>query len=287
MENKMERKSVLGRGLDALIPSSAEAPKERVQMIKIDQIFASKYQPRLHFSEEKIEELAKSIKEKGVIQPVLVRQNSQDRYELIAGERRLRATRSLGMSEIPAIVRRVADADLLELSIIENVQREELNSIEEAKAYQRLAQEFGYTQDSIAAKVGKDKSSISNLLRLLSLPIKVQDFISQNLITFGHARALIPIQDEKRQLLFCEKIVQNGLSVRQVELMISPTQKNRSLRPRTQDRDIKALEDKLQYILKTKVRVKHGKKRGKIEIEYYSLDDLDRVLKLMGAYSSS
>ncbi len=279
----MERK-VLGRGLEALIPTAAETPKERVQSIRVDQIFASKYQPRLYFSEEKIEELANSIKEKGVIQPVLVRQNGQDRYELIAGERRLRAAKSLGLAEIPAIIRRVADADLLELSIIENVQREELNSIEEAKAYQRLAQDFGYTQDSIAAKVGKDKSSISNLLRLLNLPIKVQDFLAQNLITFGHARALIPVQDEKRQLLFCQKIVKNGLSVRQVELMISPApRRSKTPRARTQDRDIKALEDKLQYRLKTKVRVKHGKKRGTIEIEYYSLDDLDRVLKLIGA----
>lgn len=278
----MDRK-VLGRGLDALIPAVDNSSKEKVQMLKIDQVHASKFQPRLHFAEEKIEELANSIREKGVIQPILVRASGTDRYELIAGERRLRAVRSLGQAEIPAIIRRVADADLLELSIIENVQREELNAIEEAKAYQRLAQEFGYSQDNIAAKVGKDKSSISNLLRLLNLPQKVQDFLSENLISFGHARALIPIQDEKKQILFCQKIVEKGLSVRQVESLINPRLKTRSGRARTQDRDIRALEEKLQYVLGTKVQIQHGKKRGKIEIEYYSLDDLDRVLKLLGA----
>ena len=280
----MDRK-VLGRGLEALIsPVAADtSAKEKVQILKTEQVYASKFQPRIHFSEEKIEELADSIKEKGVIQPILVRSTGTDRYELIAGERRLRAVKSLGLNEIPAIVRRVSDADLLELSIIENVQREELNSIEEAKAYQRLAMEFGYSQDNIALKVGKDKSSISNLLRLLSLQQKVQDYLSQNLITFGHARALIPVSDEARQLSFCLKIVEQGLSVRQVESLVNPRQKTKISAIRTKDRDIKALEESLERSLGTKVRIRHGKKRGKIEIEYYSLDDLDRVLKILGA----
>ncbi len=283
----MDRK-VLGRGLEALITPTAvdTSAKEKVQTLKLDQIFASKYQPRTHFSDEKIEELAQSIKEKGVIQPVLVRQTQEGRYELIAGERRFRAAKSLGINEIPAIVRRVSDADLLELSIIENVQREELNSIEEAKAYQRLAQEFGYSQDHIATKVGKDKSSISNLLRLLSLPEKIQNYLAENLISFGHARALIPLSDEKRQLDFCQKIVEKGLSVRQVESLISPKNNIKVVRARTPDRDIRALEDKIQYALGTKVRISHGKKRGKIEIEYYSLDDLDRILKILGVSKS-
>ncbi len=281
----MERR-VLGRGLDALIPAADNTPKERVQMLNTEQVHSSKYQPRLTFSEDKIEELAQSIREKGVIQPILVRSAGADRYELIAGERRLRAARSLGHTEIPAIVRRVADADLLEISIIENVQREELNAIEEAKAYQRLAQEFGYSQDSIAAKVGKNKSSVSNLLRLLNLPQKIQDFLSEKLITFGHARALIPILDEKTQLELCEKIIEKGLSVRQIEALISPRQAIRATRVKTQDRDVLALEEKLQHALGTKVRIRHGKKRGKIEIEYYSLDDLDRVLEILGVPAS-
>lgn len=284
----MERK-VLGRGLEALIPQGATAgpdtSKERVQMLKVQQVHASKYQPRLTFSQEKIAELAQSIKEKGVIQPILVRSTGADQYELIAGERRLRAVKHLGLAEIPAIVRRVADADLLELSIIENVQREELNALEEAKAYQRLAMEFGYSQDFISEKVGKDKSSVSNLLRLLNLPQKIQDFLSENKISFGHARALISLADEKRQIALCDKIVEKGLSVRQVEALTGNRSKLKTKSGKTADRDIQTLEEKLQRTLGTKVRVKHGKKRGKIEIEYYSLDDLDRLLKILGVKS--
>ena len=279
----MERK-VLGRGLDALIPSNPDNLREKVLMINISQIQASRFQPRLNFSPEKIDELAKSIKEKGIIQPVLVRLAGEDRYELIAGERRLRAAQKLGLTELPAIVRRVADADLLEMSIIENIQREELNSVEEAKAYRRLAQEFGLTQDTIADRVGKDKSSISNLLRLLNLPDMIQDYLSKNMISFGHAKALLSIHDEKRQILFCEEIIEKGLSVRQAELGFSHTPKRSAKRiknPVSTDADIRHLEEKLQHALGTKVRIHPGKKRGRIEIEYYSLEDLDRVLKLL------
>ncbi len=278
----MERK-VLGRGLEALIPQDGISNvRERVQMIHTDQIKASRFQPRLSFSQAKIEELAKSIKEKGVIQPVLLRSIENDQFELIAGERRLRATKFLGLTEIPAIVRRIADADLLETSIIENIQREELNAIEEAKAYQRLATEFGHTQESIATKVGKDKSSISNLLRILNLPQEVQDYISKNLISFGHARALLSLGDAKKQLRLCQNIVKKGLSVRQIENLGSRVSRSKSVRRSTQDTNIRDLEERLQHALGTKVVIRAGKKRGKIEIEYYSLDDLERVLKLLG-----
>ena len=209
----MDRK-VLGRGLEALIPQTPADSKEKVQSLKIEQISASRFQPRLTFSQEKIQELAGSIREQGVIQPVLVRMVDTDRYELIAGERRYRAVKFLGLPEIPAIVRRVADADVLEMSIIENIQREELNALEEAKAYRRLAQEFGHSQDHIANRVGKDKTSVSNLLRILNLPEKIQDYLSKNLISFGHAKALLSLHDEKRQNQICERIVQKGLSVR-------------------------------------------------------------------------
>lgn len=279
----MERK-VLGRGLEALIPISQENSHEKVLMIKIDQIAASRFQPRMNFSAEKIDELAKSIKEKGIIQPVLVRSTGENHYELIAGERRLRAAKKLGLTEMPAIVRRVADADLLEMSIIENIQREELNAVEEAKAYRRLAQEFGLTQDTIADRVGKDKSSISNLLRILNLPQIIQDVIAKNLITFGHAKALMSIHDEKRQIAFCEEIIEKGLSVRQAELGFSHYGKRRAKTKKNNisaDADIRNLEETLQHALGTKVRIYPGKKRGKIEIEYYSLEDLDRVLKLL------
>lgn len=276
----MERK-VLGRGLDALIPQDTQGFKERVQNLKVSQISPSRFQPRLNFSEEKISELAKSIQEKGVIQPILVRSTADDKFELIAGERRLRAVKHLGLEEIPAIVRRIADADLLETAIIENIQREELNPLEEAKAYRRLAEEFGFTQDSIAKRVGKDKASVSNLLRILNLPKEVQEHLSNNLITFGHARALLSLLEPKRQMAFCDAIIKRGLSVRQTEFMVSPKVKSRTKKTIDKNTDIKNLELKLEHALGTRVRVKHGKKRGKIEIEYYSLEDLDRVLKLL------
>ncbi|HTL70586.1 MAG TPA: ParB/RepB/Spo0J family partition protein [Candidatus Eisenbacteria bacterium] len=277
----MERK-VLGRGLDSLIPSTPQGSGERVQTLKLEEIQASRFQPRLSFSEEKIAELAQSIKEKGVIQPILVRAVG-GRYELIAGERRWRAAKRLGLAEIPAIVRRVHDADLLEMSIIENIQREELNPLEEAKAYRRLAQEFGFTQDAIADKVGKDKSSVSNLLRILNLPDEAQDYLGKNLISLGHAKALLSLNDPKQQMKFCLRIVQKGLSVRQVESLVIPKRSaGRSAQKLARDREILDLEGRLQQHLGTKVRIQHGKKRGVIQIDYYSLEDLDRVLALLG-----
>ncbi len=281
----MERK-VLGRGLEALIPADSQGIRERVQMLKVSQVHASRLQPRLNFSQEKNQELANSIREKGVIQPVLVRAAGDDQYELIAGERRLRAVKHLGLTEIPAIVRRVADADLLEMSIIENIQREELNAVEEAKAYRRLAQEFGLTQDTIANRVGKDKSSISNLLRILNLPEKIQEYLSKDFITFGHAKAILSLGDAKRQITFCEQIIERSLSVRQAEVAagqrLNPKRKAARASAVTADSNIRDLEEKLQHALGTRVRLHHGKKRGKIEIEYYSLEDLDRVLALLG-----
>jgi ParB family transcriptional regulator, chromosome partitioning protein len=278
----MERK-VLGRGLEALIPTLQDNTREKVIMIKTSNIQPSKFQPRLNFSIEKITELANSIKEKGVIQPVLVRVMADGQYELIAGERRLRAIKLLGIDELPAIIRRVSDADALETSIIENIQREELNALEEAKAYRRLAMEFGLTQDTIADRVGKDKSSISNLLRILNLPEIIQEYLNKNMISFGHAKALLSIQDEKRQVAFCEEIIQRGLSVRQAELGYAESKKRRAktIKNFTGDPDIRFLEEQLQHALGTKVRIFPGKKRGKIEIEYYSIDDLERVLKLL------
>ena len=285
----MERK-VLGKGLDALIPKDQQISRERVLTLKVEQIHASPLQPRIHFSQEKIEELAQSIKEKGIIQPILVRETMTDHFELIAGERRMRAAKHLGLTEIPAIVRRVADADLLEISIIENIQREELNPVEEAKAYQRLAQEFGFSQDSIAQRVGKNKSSISNLLRILNLPDVIQNYLSRNFITFGHAKALLSFHDAKKQVHFCEQIVKKNLSVRQAENLAqqrSGARRKTSKIARPMDANLRHLEEMLQHRLGTKVRIVHGKKRGKIEIDYYSSEDLDRVVQLLGVKAES
>lgn len=279
----MERK-VLGRGLEALIPTEGQGVRERIQMLKTSEVQPSRFQPRLQFSQEKIEELAQSIREKGVIQPILVRLKESGAYELIAGERRLRAVRHLGFEEIPAIVRRVADAELLEMSIIENIQREELNALEEAGAYQKLAQEFGFTQDDIARRVGKDKSSVSNLLRLLNLPQEIQQNLSQNFISFGHARALLALGDAKMQVAFCKRIIRKGLSVRQTEILTAGRAKKRSAKRWTHgDPHLTQIEEKLQHHLGTRVRITPGRKRGKIEIEYYSHEDLERVLRLLGA----
>ena len=281
----MERK-VLGRGLEALIPTDTQGFRERVQSLKLSQVKPSRFQPRIQFSKERLQELANSIKEKGVIQPIIVRTVDNENFELIAGERRLRAAKHLGLEEIPAIVRRIPDAEVLEISIIENIQREELNSLEEAKAYKRLAEEFGLTQDSIAQKVGKDKSSVSNLLRILNLPEKIQSYLSQNFISFGHAKALLSVTDATEQLKFCETVIKKGLSVRQLEFSVT-TKRSRFKERRAPavqgDIHLKNLEEKLQHKLGTKVRIQHGKKRGKIEIEYYSVEDLERVLSLLGA----
>lgn len=274
----MERK-VLGRGLEALIPKTDEGIKERIQMLPLEQIETSRFQPRQSFTPEKIEELANSIREKGIIQPVLVRQTENGKFELIAGERRLRAAKHLGVAEIPAIVRRVSDSNVLEMAIIENIQREELNPIEEAKAYQRLAQEFGFTQDSIATRVGKDKSSISNLLRLLNLPNVIQDYLMKNMISFGHAKALLSMQDQKSQIRFCEQVISKGLSVRQIESLTRPKTAKRKTSADNKDLHIRDLERRLEHALGTKVRITHGKKRGKIEIDYYSVEDLERISK--------
>lgn len=283
----MERK-VLGRGLEALIQKTAPetaveiSSKERVQTLPIDQIQSGRFQPRLSFSEEKIDELALSIKEKGIIQPVLVRQIEDGRYELIAGERRYRAAQKAGLTEIPVIVRRFSDADAIEVAIIENIQREDLNPLDEAKAYQRLMLEFGLSQDSIATKVGKDKSSVSNTLRILNLPEKIQECVSRNLISFGHARALLSLADAKAQTDWCDRIILKGLSVRQVEQATSKRAPKVAARRLSVDPDIKNLEDKLQQTLGTKVRIRHARKRGRIEIEYYSVDDLERLLRRLG-----
>lgn len=275
----MDRR-VLGRGLDALIPQTQQEAqlRDKTSTIRLDQIKQSPFQPRQEFDNDKIHELANSIREKGVILPIVVRPRVGNFYELIAGERRFRAARLLGMEEIPAIVRHASDAELLEMSIIENVQREGLNPLEEARAYRRLAQEFGHSQDTIADKVGKDKSSISNLLRILNLPEEIQVMLQKDVISFGHAKALLAFPDPKTQMEYCKAIVEKGWSVRQVENASKPKKRSAKRHSMTGDPDTRELENKLREALGTKVRVIHSKKRGKIEIDYYSLDDLDRLI---------
>jgi ParB family chromosome partitioning protein len=281
-------KRALGRGLEALItPTSVESaatagthPNEQVLQIQISQIRTNKYQPRIEFNQEKLNELVSSIREKGVVQPVLVRKTDQG-YEIIAGERRLRAVKALGIEKIPAIVRNVEDVDMLELSLIENIQREELNPIEEAHAFQKFITDFSFTQEKIAKAIGKDRSTVANTLRLLGLPKKIQDYISKNTITAGHARAILSLAAEMDQLRVCNLVVKKGLSVRETESLVS----RRSLGARKieikKDQNISDLENQLQQLFGTRVRIVHGKKRGRIQIEYYSTEDLNRILDML------
>jgi len=271
----------LGKGLEALIPDSGER-KEKVVYLKIDDITPSRYQPRERFDETKLSELTASIREKGVIQPVLVRPKGDGKYELIAGERRLRAVRSLEIKEMPALVREVEDVDALEISLIENIQREELNPIDEANAYRRLSDEFNFTQEKIGQTIGKDRSTVANMMRLLLLPKKIQEFVENNTISMGHARTILSLEGEKQRLRFCNRIVKKGLSVRQTEHLAKKLgAKSQARLSAVKDHNIAAVEEELQHFLGTKVRIVHGKKRGKIEIQYYSNDDLERILRLI------
>ena len=277
----MERRA-LGKGLKALIPEKGLASGEKIVYLSVSEVRPNKYQPRETFNAEKQKELIASIKEKGVVQPILVRPCVAGGYELIAGERRLRAVKTLAIAEIPAIIKTVNDLEALELSLIENLQRQELNPIEEAHSYNRLMDEFNFTQDKIAEVIGRDRATIANTIRLLKLPKKIQDYVSSGDISMGHARALISLSDEKTQLKLCERIVKQGLSVRAIENVVSkPGFKLVKKRPQTQDQYTASVEEELQRIFQTRVRILHGRKRGRISIEYYSKDDLERILSIL------
>jgi len=274
----MEKK--LGRGLSALIPETTER-KEKVVYLKSDEITPSPFQPREKFREDKLRELIASIQEKGVIQPILVRPKGDGRFELIAGERRLRAATYLNIPEIPALIKDVDDADALELSLIENVQREELNPIEEAHAYKRLCDEFSFTQEKIGQTIGKDRTTIANTMRLLLLPEKIQNYVTDNKLTMGHARAALSIEGEKAKIKFCERVINRGLSVRQAENLAKSIASKPSKKKAAKDHHISSVEEELQHVFGTRVRIVYGKKRGKIEIQYYSKEDLERILAIL------
>jgi len=270
----------LGKGIEALIPDTFEQ-REAAKTVPTSKIIPNRFQPRKKFDEQKLKELVESIREKGVIQPVLVRPHGNG-YELIAGERRFRAMKELGYTDIPIIIKEVTDADSLELSLIENIQREELNVIEEAQAYKRLNEEFNFSQDQISKAVGKDKSTVSNTLRLLTLPLVIQKFIEGNSLTTGHAKAILSLSSDGEKIKCAKKIIAGGLSVRQAEELAKAAGARKAERLSTQkDSNIQAVEEKLQHALGTRVRITHGKKRGKIEIEYFSSEDLERITQIV------
>ena len=288
------KKRVLGKGLSALIPDTyikmVESQKETVraesplQEIPITSIRPNRQQPRHRFSEETITELANSIKEQGILQPIIVKK-SPEGYELICGERRMRAAQKCGLEKIPAIVKDVAEDKLLEWALVENIQREDLNPIEEAQAYVRLIEGRDLSQDEIAKRVGKDRSTVANTIRLLRLPQEILEGLVEGKLQAGHARALLALPTPEHQRQLARRIMEERLSVRQVEELVgrTSTRKRRAKQARTIDQDIIALETKLERALGTQVRIFPKKNhQGRIEMKYYSLDDLDRLLNLLG-----
>lgn len=275
----------LGRGIRALIPEgSPEMRQEQAVRLPLKSIQPGKYQPRQSLDESKIQELANSIKESGLIYPILVRKIDKSGldepiYEIIAGERRFRALALLGETEVPAIIKEVSDRQALELSLIENLQREELGPIEQAQAYQRLGDEFRLTQEEIATRVGKDRATVANTLRLLRLAAPVREELIRGSLTLGHARALLALESEQRQLQLAKRIAREGLSVRQVEQMVRGASPTRSRSRAARDPHLVSAEEQLRRSLGTNVQLLHGKSRGWIRIAYYSLKDLDRLLK--------
>jgi ParB family chromosome partitioning protein len=277
----MTRKA-LGRGLYALLSeetkTALEVEKRDLRYLKLEEIRANPFQPRTD-TQENLSELAASVKENGILQPIVVRQRS-DGYELVVGERRLRAAKEAGLIVIPAIIKDISEPEMLELALVENIQRTDLNAIDEALAYKRLVDEFNLTHDEIAEKMGKERSTVTNSLRLLTLPQQVRDYISQRKISAGHARALLAMTNRKVQETICEKIVTEGLSVRAVEKLCTP-KKRRTVPILERDVHIEALEDMLQQYLGSRVDIEKRNGRGDIRIQFFSDEDLDRIIKII------
>ena len=283
----MEKKA-LGKGLQALLPEKktlvwkVEQDGQNISNVALKQIIPNRYQPRTNFVEDELEGLAQSIKEHGVLQPIVVRRKGDGVYELIAGERRLRAATIAGLSTIPALVRNSNDEKSLALALVENIQRENLNPMEEAKAYSRLMGEFGLTQDLVASSVGKDRSSIANILRLLGLPKEIQQFIESGSLSLGHAKVLAGVSSPSAQIQLAKRIVSGQLSVRQTEQLVAGQKSGGSRKhPKTEPNKFHHLEDQLRKHFGTKVQVRTGARGGQLVIQYYSDEELDRVTALI------
>jgi len=274
-------KSKLGKGLGALISEK----KEYIVEIDINKIIQNPAQPRKKFEDEKIRELAASITEKGILQPIIVREK-EGKYEIVAGERRFRAATEANIKKVPVIVKNVDDEESIELAIIENVQRENLNPIEEGEAYKLLIEKYDYTQEELAKKLGKNRSTITNKMRALKLPEKVKNYILEGKISSGHAVAIMSIDNEAEQITFAEKITAESLSVRNAETMAKEIKNSiavKSIRSDKKSVEIMEIESKMRDFLGTRVKIKESKnKSGKIEIEFYSNGDLERILETIG-----
>ena len=282
---KKRRKLVLGKGLDALIPDfdfETNRPTDYFHC-DIELIRPNRYQPRRRFAENELNDLSLSIKSQGILQPLLVRKDDNG-YELIAGERRLRAAKMAGLKQVPVVIKSISDKDMLELTIIENIQREDLNPLETAEAYFQLITEFELTQDQAAERVGKSRSSVANFLRLRQLPEQIKSSIAEGALSMGHARTLLGAPTAALQTAAYRIVVSKGLSVRQTEALVkrlnTGTKQPLKPLPSTKDRHLSDLSDELSRQFGTKVQIKQRGKKGKVEIEFYSDEDLDRLLGL-------
>jgi ParB family chromosome partitioning protein len=279
----VEKRPALGRGLSALIPDSpAPAIADRSLDVDTDLLRPNKFQPRTHMDDDRIDELSRSIKAQGIIQPIVVRRVDGGGYEIIAGERRWRAAQRAGLLKVPVVVREIPEDRLLAVALIENIQREDLNPIEEAHAYRRLSDEFHLTQEQIADAVGKDRTSITNMLRLLRLPQEVRASVASGALSMGHARALLGISDEAALTALARDIVEKGLSVRETEALIRKAQSPAPVKePPQKDVHTRAAEEKLRLALGTRVRIARRGKGGRLEIEFASEDELQRIYELL------
>jgi ParB family chromosome partitioning protein len=288
-------KSGLGKGLGALIgprPGSVREdvdPGDKVHKVRLTSVIPSPLQPRKNFSPEALQELIDSIRQHGIIQPLIVRRLNGGTHELIAGERRWRAAQEVGLSEVPVIVRSASDLEVLELSLIENLQRTDLNPIEEAQGYARLRDEFGMKQEEIAVKVGRSRAAVANALRLLDLHPQIQTWVGQDVVSVGHAKVLLGVQTLEEQLKLAETVLRRNASVRQTERLVARFlggwKKRRRSHVVVSSAAIGDLQDKLRQHFGTNVTIHHTPKRGRIEIEYYGDDDLQRILNIVGLNS--
>lgn len=286
----MNKKAGLGKGLDALLPALSINEDDKVVEIPLSQLRPNPYQPRRNFNDETIQELASSIKEHGVIQPIIVRSVLKG-YEIIAGERRYRASQVSGLATIPAVIKKFTDQQVMEIALIENVQREDLNAMEIAIAYQALIDQFSLTQELLSVKVGKSRSHIANFLRLLQLPEEVKQYVSRGTLSMGHAKAIVALKDKKLIKALADTAIKEQWSVRELEEEVKKLEekadtKKAKQKPKRKDPYIDQVEESLRELYRTTVKIKHNNNKGKIELLYYSNDDLNRLLELLQGKTS-
>jgi ParB family transcriptional regulator, chromosome partitioning protein len=282
---EMAKKFTLGKGLSALIPEEENMEESSNMLISINKIKSDEEQPRKLFDSEKIAELAESIKTHGIIQPLILRKHMEDQYIIVAGERRWRAAKMAGLKEVPVVIMELTDRDILEVSLIENIQRQDLNPIEEAIAYRKLLNDFNITQEELSKRIGKSRVAIANTIRLTNLDDRVQQYIIESIITEGHGRTLLTISDKQKQYELAQQIIDEKLSVRELERLIKSLTEEEEKEKVIWSSDLnpyyKEITNQLQNYFGTKVNISNKKNKGKIEIEYYSEEDLQRILDIM------